>query len=259
MTLLSLQASVISVNHLRHHLQFGVSDTGRVIGRKLVEVLGYQGAFAAVVSALKYASAESKSGASFMDAINDEEICKSAEMYFFPAFIRACKLGTITFYTDKMHWADNFSAFAIEVDEVVYPTVEHAYQAAKFDDEDLKERIISARSPYLAKGLGKDPKFASKKRPAWEEEKVAIMLKLLQAKVSQHAYVKNELLSTGISLLVEDSPTDDFWGRGPAWNGLNMLGRLWFLIRECVRADREVSVEGLNEIVHNYRKRKVVE
>lgn len=36
------------------------------------------------------------------------------------------------FYMLKMYALDNFSAFQIEMDDKIYPTAEHLYQASKF-------------------------------------------------------------------------------------------------------------------------------
>ena len=44
--------------------------------------------------------------------------------------------------------------------------------------------------------------------------------------VYQHPYVKKKLIETGNYILVEDSPTDSFWGCGPNRDGTNMLGVL---------------------------------
>ena len=43
-----------------------------------------------------------------------------------------------------------YSAHAIEVDNEVYPTVEHAYQCSRYTDNQIKEEIKSARSPVKA-------------------------------------------------------------------------------------------------------------
>jgi ribA/ribD-fused uncharacterized protein len=248
MALLSLDAPIAAVNHLEVHLRHGIFDNGRVIGQQLIAALGQQAAFTAVVSALKYRLSRRKESPSFIQATTLEEICRHAEAYFPEGFIEACKSGALTFYSDTMDWADNFSAFSIDVNGVRYPTVEHAYQAAKFDFGPLKDLIRNAGSPHRAKEIANDPGYGEKIRATWKKDKVAEMLKLYLLKVDQHEYVRKKLQATAYSYFVEDSPTDNFWGRGPSWSGLNMGGMLWMAVRESRRAGQEVNLDYFNAL-----------
>jgi predicted NAD-dependent protein-ADP-ribosyltransferase YbiA (DUF1768 family) len=63
------------------------------------------------------------------------------------------------------------------------------------------------------------------------------MEELLRQKFAQHEYVQTKLMETGDTPLVEDSPKDAFWGRGPDGNGLNHLGKLW----EKIRAEEKLK------------------
>jgi predicted NAD-dependent protein-ADP-ribosyltransferase YbiA (DUF1768 family) len=54
---------------------------------------------------------------------------------------------------------------------------------------------------------------------------------LLRLKLAQHSWVRERLLATGDAEIIEDSPKDSFWGRGPDWKGKNHLGRLWMKLR----------------------------
>jgi len=64
---------------------------------------------------------------------------------------------TIYFYINGYDAFDNFSPHAVEFEGVLYPTVEHAYQAAKCVDSAGKEAIRQARSPMQAKTMAKPP------------------------------------------------------------------------------------------------------
>ena len=123
----------------------------------------------------------------------------------------------------------NFSAFAIEWRGRVWMTTEHAYQAAKFDDEEIVNQIYKARSPYEAKKIAHINE--NKKRETWQEEKLGIMEEIVKAKIEQHEYVKAKLLETGTSEIVEDSPVDAYWGHGPDKLGENHLGKIWMKLR----------------------------
>lgn len=43
-----------------------------------------------------------------------------------------------------------YTAHAIELDGVVYPTVEHAYQCQRYTDQKIIDEIRNARSPVKA-------------------------------------------------------------------------------------------------------------
>ena len=62
----------------------------------------------------------------------------------------------------KMYALDNFSAFQIEMNDKIYPTAEHLYQASKFmpASTDVAEQIQKSRSPYEAKIIAHMPENA---------------------------------------------------------------------------------------------------
>lgn len=138
---------------------------------------------------------------------------------------------TIKFYTDKYYTFDNFSAHAVEYDGKVYPTSEHAYQAAKFDDLEIKEAIRIARSPLQAKTLA-NVRFKDSRDPEWDNKKADVMEAVLRAKLAQHPEVVEALMQTGNDEVMEDSPVDYFWGIGVEGTGQNMLGKLWMKLRD---------------------------
>ena len=54
---------------------------------------------------------------------------------------------------------------------MTYPTVEHAYQAAKTLDEDGRKAILEAPTPGKAKRMGRKVRM----RPDWEDVKLSVM------------------------------------------------------------------------------------
>jgi len=140
----------------------------------------------------------------------------------------------VLFYTDRYYMLDNFSAFSVYIDGYCYTTIEHAYQAAKFlpHRPALADAVRAANSPHVAKNLAHSPGYLENVGFDWDARKVSVMQRLLRGKVSQHELVRKRLLETGDRLLVEDSPTDSFWGRGADYTGQNMLGVLWMNIRK---------------------------
>lgn len=117
---------------------------------------------------------------------------------------------------------------------VDWMTSEHAYMAAKFDDLCITDAIRCARSGYEAKKLAQT--HAEHIVADWGEKKLAIMEEIVHAKLSQHPYIQKKLLETGDREIIEDSPTDSFWGRGPDWKGENHLGKIWMKLREEMRS-----------------------
>jgi len=136
----------------------------------------------------------------------------------------------IYFYDQWYDVLNNFSANAVEIDGVLYPTSEHAYQAAKCTDLTGKQEIIAAKSPLLAKSVS-NQKYKFAKDPEWNAKKISIMESILRSKLSQHQEVRDALVKSGNEEIIEDSPVDAFWGRGKDGDGENQLGKLWMKIR----------------------------
>jgi predicted NAD-dependent protein-ADP-ribosyltransferase YbiA (DUF1768 family) len=61
------------------------------------------------------------------------------------------------------------------------------------------------------------------------------MEEIIRAKLSQHYYVQQQLLESGDSKIIEDSPKGSFWGWGPDRQGRNELGKIWMKLRNELR------------------------
>jgi ribA/ribD-fused uncharacterized protein len=65
----------------------------------------------------------------------------------------------------------------------------------------------------------------------FKDSQVAIMMAILFTKFTEHEDLKQELLATGERLLVEASPTDDFWGAGMSerkiYDAVDRYGPSW--------------------------------
>jgi ribA/ribD-fused uncharacterized protein len=140
----------------------------------------------------------------------------------------------ILFYGCKNPFGEFSNMFlaTITMDGKKWPSVEHYFQAMKFiDNKEYMEKIRTTDSPYTAKKLGGSRSL--KLRGDWESVKDMIMLKALQAKFSEHPKLARVLLGTRNSPLVENSPSDYYWGCGAKGNGNrnNMLGKLLCQVR----------------------------
>ena len=96
----------------------------------------------------------------------------------------------------------------IEWEGISYPTVEHAYQAAKTTDMILRRSIASFDTPGKAKRAGKSLLI----RPNWDHIRISIMTDLLILKFKKIG-LKLQLINTSPHELVEGNYWhDNFWG-----------------------------------------------
>ena len=140
------------------------------------------------------------------------------------------------FYPKEFYVLDNFSSFQVEFDGQLWPTSEHAYQAAQFKEcaPDVFLQILEARSAHDAQKIAF--KNRSRRNSEWESLKVEKMKEILICKVEQHPYVHKKLLESGTREIIEDSWRDAEWGWGENKDGENKLGKVWMEIREEFRA-----------------------
>lgn len=79
-------------------------------------------------------------------------------------------------FSGKYRFLSNFWPAKVMLDGEEYPTTEHAYQAAKFLDQDRRKAIQEASTPALAKKMGRGKDL----RPDWEDVKLFVMEDLLR-------------------------------------------------------------------------------
>lgn len=126
----------------------------------------------------------------------------------------------------------NFSPHGFAENGVYWPTVEHYFQAQKFPGSPHRETIRNAPGPEHAKQLGQSR--ACPLRPDWSGIREEVMKTALRLKFSTPA-LRVLLLGTGNRELIENSPHDAYWGRGPDGKGKNRAGVLLMEIREALR------------------------
>lgn len=151
---------------------------------------------------------------------------------------------TIRFYHSREPWGElsNFSRHAVFVHGLVWPTVEHFYQAQKFAGTPHEEVIRCCRTPMMAKRRATE--FTKTyRREDWTEEKERVMLKGLRAKFQQHPDLRSQLLRSGERLLVEHTDHDAYWGDGGNGAGQNRLGQLLMQVRSELRP----TIEGVEK------------
>lgn len=139
-----------------------------------------------------------------------------------------CSVKTcIDSFSGEYEWLSNFYPCQVEFDGEVYPTVEHAYQAAKTLNPIERKMIGGAKTPGQAKKLAKK----CSRRDHWEVMKIPVMRGLLEQKFNQ-LFFRKKLTETGGAILIEGNYWGDvFWGVCKG-EGTNHLGRLLMDIRE---------------------------
>ncbi len=148
----------------------------------------------------------------------------------------------IYFYskTNAYYELSNFSPHGFPLDGVYWPTVEHYFQAQKFpSDPAYQEKIRQTRTPKEAKSLGRSRKVPL--RPDWEQVKEEVMRKGLRAKFTTHPELTALLLGTGTRQLIENAPSDYYWGCGQSGSGKNRLGVLLMELRTALGIEAEHS------------------
>lgn len=121
-------------------------------------------------------------------------------------------------------------------DGVYYATAEHYMMAKKatlFGDTEILAQILASQTPDVAKELGR--KVRNFDATLWEEKAFGYVTQGNFLKFSQYDNLKEFLISTKDSVIVEASPYDKIWGTGISindadsrnpdkWKGTNLLG-----------------------------------
>lgn len=152
----------------------------------------------------------------------------------------------IKFYrsSDPFGWMSNFARFPIELDGKDWPTSEHYYQAQKYLDPQLQERVRLASGPGQAALIGRDRDLPL--REDWDEVKDDVMRKVVAAKFAQHEELAYELVATGDAILIEHTKNDTYWADGGNGKGKNMLGVILMEVRDGLRGECDTEGGGLD-------------
>lgn len=138
--------------------------------------------------------------------------------------------GSINGFFGPYRFLSNFHLVPIEYDGIVFPSTEHAYQAAKSLDHGTRAYIASLPTPREAKKAG----MALALRPGWDKTRVSVMYILNHYKYMHNADLAQKLMDTNPQYLEETNTWHDtFWGVCEGI-GQNNLGKILMDIRECL-------------------------
>jgi ribA/ribD-fused uncharacterized protein len=115
----------------------------------------------------------------------------------------------------------NFAPFPIDLDGKRWPTGEHYYQAQKFEDPELQQKIRKAEKP-----VSLADKHHEAARRDWEDVKDVVMERAVRRKFELYRELRELLLGTGNEELAEAGPTDFYRGVGRDGRAQTKLGLL---------------------------------
>jgi ribA/ribD-fused uncharacterized protein len=132
-------------------------------------------------------------------------------------------------------YMSNFSPHPVNFRGEVYPTSEHAYQAMKTLDPKEQKKIQKAKTPYIAKRLGRSCTL----RKDWESVKRDLMFDIVLLKFYQHPNLAKDLVLTGDVKLAEGNTWhDNFFGTCVCSRcgnkGKNQLGKILMEVRTII-------------------------
>ena len=141
-------------------------------------------------------------------------------------------------FRGKYRFLSNFYPCMINMDGMEYPSTEHAFQAAKTLDHEVRDTIRLIDKAWEVRKYGRD-KSKVKLRDGWNSMRIEVMEVLVTQKFNCHIDLRKKLLATGDEELIEGNWWgDDFWGvcRG---KGENNLGKILMRVRSKLGGQKE--------------------
>ena len=124
----------------------------------------------------------------------------------------------------------NFQVADVWYEGILYPSTEHAYQAAKSTNIDIRKEFLSLTCAK-AKNKGQQIEI----RENWDIVKYDIMFAVVFDKFFRHDDLRMQLLETGNKYLEETNHwKDNFWGVCDGI-GQNNLGKILMSIRDILK------------------------
>ena len=158
---------------------------------------------------------------------------------------------SIEFYKEfgPLGYLASYSNHGFYKDNIYYKTVEHYYQANKFSDINIKNRIINAKTPKEASTIGRDRTL--KRIDNFKKIKLQVMYDGVLEKFRQNTDIRNKLIETRNKEIKEMTVKENFWGVGPNLDGENHFGKILMKVRT------DLKNELLSKIINNSKNKKV--
>jgi ribA/ribD-fused uncharacterized protein len=141
-------------------------------------------------------------------------------------------------FSGIFRWLSNLYICEVNLDNTIYRSVEHAFQAAKSVNHMERMRMATIEHPVEAKRMG-GPKGFITLRPDWSDKRYSIMEDLVYDKFTRNAQLGAMLVATGHRELIEGNYWNDtFWGVCRN-RGENNLGYILMSTRAKLRGETE--------------------
>lgn len=139
-------------------------------------------------------------------------------------------MGKIDFFDGEYAFLSNFYDSEIYHDGIKYPTVEHAFQAAKTMNLNERIKIAEMKTPGQAKRAGRRVAL----RSDWEKVKFQVMKELVLQKFINPELREKLIKTDGNELIEGNTWNDTCWGvcKGV---GENNLGKILMEVRELLK------------------------
>ncbi len=139
---------------------------------------------------------------------------------------------SVDFYREEgeLGYLANYSNYGFTVDGVYYPTAEHFYQASKFDNPEIIQKILSCKTAREAASVGRDRN--NKRIDHFKDIKLDKMYQAVYEKFQQNPDIRKKLIETGDEEIREMTDQESYWGVGPQLDGENHMGEILMRVRE---------------------------
>jgi len=144
---------------------------------------------------------------------------------------------TIEIYKEfgDLGYLANYSKHGFTKNGVFYKTVEHYYQSEKFDNEEIKNKIINADTPKEASNIGRDRNNIRKEN--FKGIKLDVMYDGVLEKFRQNRDIAYKLIETRNSEICEATIDEYYWGIGKDKSGKNNIGKILVKVREKIKRE----------------------
>jgi ribA/ribD-fused uncharacterized protein len=142
-------------------------------------------------------------------------------------------------FRDENYYLSNMYMFTVPIlgpDGIEAHSTEQPYMASKFEDPEIRAKIMATKNGKAAKSLANhfEEGLGIPRVEGWAEAKIPVMTTVVDMKFRANLDLAEQLIETGEQRITEGNYWGDrFWGVSPAGSnkGQNNLGRILMNLR----------------------------